>query len=509
VDKLVMARCYMRVSTEEQAQSGYSLAAQRDKLELFCQLQGYQIAGWYRDDGVSAKDLNRPEFQRMMKDAQPQDVIVVYKLDRLTRSVRDLDDLLSDFEKRSIHFRSVTEQFDTTNATGRLMIRMVGEFAQWERETIAERTAFGKQKKFSSGEWNGGRVAFGYTTEPSGKMKGGKNLLRLVPDPTTSQLIPKIFEKYLAGHGSRQIAIWLNEELGARSAKGGRFSAEQVMRILGNPTYIGAFPKGKKGGDREWVKGEHEPLVSLETYERAQEVLKRRKQLPPRQATGVYVLTGVARCGVCGGPLTISRLSGKQKGQYTYRCRAWNSGMGCGDGKRPLTSSMGHLIEANVVEAIAALGEPETLDRFYHQIEADYEKRLGMTDVEIRRLRQDLTSAEMAVRRWDQAYETGEIALSDYLARVKPHRGRIEAIRTQLEAVTNTPAPPPKEVLANFLVNFRDIWQDAEPEERKMLLQHFCDGWGVTIYLFPGLGLDLVIGSVTPAPGIASPGSAG
>ncbi|HWI53946.1 MAG TPA: recombinase family protein, partial [Symbiobacteriaceae bacterium] len=173
MERIVLARCYMRVSTEEQAASGYSLAAQRDKLELFCKLQGYEIAGWYRDDGVSAKDLNRPEFQRMMKEAQKDDVIVVYKLDRLTRSVRDLDNLLRDFEKRSLQFRSVTEQFDTTSATGRLMIRMVGEFAQWERETIAERTTFGKQKKLELGEWNGGRVPFGYTKAPSGKVKAG------------------------------------------------------------------------------------------------------------------------------------------------------------------------------------------------------------------------------------------------------------------------------------------------------------------------------------------------
>lgn len=506
MERIVLARCYMRVSTEEQAASGYSMAAQRDKLELFCKLQGYQIAEWYRDDGVSAKDLNRPEFQRMMKEAQRDDVIVVYKLDRLTRSVRDLDNLLRDFEKLGLQFRSVTEQFDTTSATGRLMIRMVGEFAQWERETIAERTQFGKQKKWDMGEWNGGRVPFGYTKAPSAKVKGGKNLLRLVPDPATSHLIPLIFEKYLGGLGTRAIAIWLNEEMSVRTLQGALWTGQQVARVIQNPTYTGVHPKGSKGGDRETVAGDHQPLISRDVFDRAQEILARRKALPPRQATGVYPLSGIARCGVCGGPINVSKMARSRNSQHVYRCRGWHGGQGCGD--RPLTCATGRLIEARVADLIAALGQPDTLDAFYGRIEADYERRLGLSDVEIRRLRQDLASSENAVRRWDLAYESGQIELAEYTARVKPHRERIQNLREQLEAVTNTPAPPPKEALAVFLVSFREIWDAAEPAERKMLLQHFTAAWGITIYLYPGLRAELQVGGVTTGPGLAAPESA-
>ncbi|MGE5530822.1 MAG: hypothetical protein ACM3VW_01730, partial [Bacteroidota bacterium] len=196
------------------------------------------------------------------------------------------------------------------------------------------------------------------------------------------------------------------------------------------------------------------------------------------------------------GPLTVSK---KTKEQHLYRCRAWHDGRRCGE--RPLTSAMGRPIEANVAEKIAALGgTPETLDAFYRRIEAEHEKRLGLSDMEVRRMRQDLANSEAAVRRWDLAYESGQIELSDYLVRVKPHRERIFVLREQLETVTNTPAPPPKEALANFLVTFRDIWDAAEPAERKMLLQHFTDAWGVTIYLYPGLRVDLQVGSGTSRP---------
>lgn len=485
---MIVARCYMRVSTEEQAASGYSLAGQREKLELFAQLQGYAIGGWYRDDGVSAKDLNRPEFRRMMEEAQRGDVILVYKLDRLTRSVRDLDELLRRFEALGLQFRSVTEQFDTTTATGRLMIRMVGEFAQWERETIAERTAFGKQKKIAAGEWGGGRPPFGYKTVPSSRMKGGRQLLELVPDPETAPLVVRIFERYLAGHGLRGIATWLNEEVGARSALGRRFDSIKVGRILQNPMYLGVL--NSRGG---LVPSSHEPLVSASVFERVQETFEQRKMMAPRQATGAFVLSGVARCGVCGGAICVQKASKKsrQAGQYWYKCRNYNYARGCGGKGLALTSAPGPAMEEQVVAAITALGDPDARDAFYELVEADYERRLGMSASEVQEVHQEIAEAEKAILRWDALYETGRLEMEEYLGRIRPHKERIRVLRSRLEAVKNTPAPPPKEVLANFVANFREIWTEADPHERKALLQHFVNAWDVTIYLYPGQRLEV------------------
>ncbi|HYG60794.1 MAG TPA: recombinase family protein, partial [Symbiobacteriaceae bacterium] len=261
------ARIYARVSTEEQAQSGFSLGAQRERLEAFCVSQGWEVAGKYIDEGVSAKDLNRPEFQRMMSEVEPGDVVLVYKLDRLTRSVRDLDDLLKEFDRMEVKFRSVTEQFDTTTATGRLFIRMVAEMAQWERETIAERAAFGKLKKAKQGEWSGGTVPIGYITVPSEKQKAGRTLLKLVPDPERSHLIPMIFERYLEGRGVRAIATWLNSELGARTLQGCKFHQLTVSRILSNPIYCGDVVHGRRvKGPETRVQGSHQPLISREVF---------------------------------------------------------------------------------------------------------------------------------------------------------------------------------------------------------------------------------------------------
>lgn len=150
---------YVRVSTEEQAKHGFSIAAQIEKLEAYCVSQGWEIVEEpYIDDGYSAKDLNRPYFQAMVERIQQGgiDVLLVYKLDRLTRSVPDLHTILAELEQYECKFKSATEVYDTTNAMGRLFITLVAAIAQWERENTAERVRFGMEKKVKLGHWKGG-----------------------------------------------------------------------------------------------------------------------------------------------------------------------------------------------------------------------------------------------------------------------------------------------------------------------------------------------------------------
>ncbi len=329
--------------------------------------------------------------------------------------------------------------------------------------------------------------------EPSDRVKGGRPLLRLVPDPETAPLVVKIFEKYLAGHGLRSVATWLNEEVGARSSMGQRFDSVKVTRILQNPMYLGLLLAGPRGGERRLVPSTHEPLISAEMFDRVQETFEQRKMMAPRQATGAFVLSGVARCGVCGGAICVQKAAknSRQAGQYWYKCRNYNYARGCGPKGKALTSAPGPAMEQKVVEAIVALGHPDALDAFYGLVEADYEARLGMTVDEVEEVDREITQAGKAIQRWDQLYETGQLEMAEYLQRVQPHKERIRVLRDRLEAVKKTPAPPPKEVLANFVVTFPEIWAEADPHERKALLQHFVNAWDVTIYLYPGQRLEV------------------
>ncbi|GAB7387104.1 hypothetical protein BSNK01_09400 [Bacillaceae bacterium] len=143
------AALYIRVSTEEQAKEGYSVEAQKRKLTDFCHLQEWEIFDYYVDDGYSAKNLDRPALQRLIADLKEKkfDVVLVYKLDRLVRSMINLQELLQLFEKHDIKFHSLHEKFETHTAAGRLFLNIVGSMAEFERLQIAERVKVGMEQR--------------------------------------------------------------------------------------------------------------------------------------------------------------------------------------------------------------------------------------------------------------------------------------------------------------------------------------------------------------------------
>jgi site-specific DNA recombinase len=475
----LVARAYIRVSTEEQAASGYSLMAQRERLESFAKSQGWTLAKVYEDDGYSAKDMNRPALQRMLADAQPGEVILAYKLDRLTRSVMDLYELMKTFDKRGILFKSATEEFNTTTSHGRLMITLVAVLAQWERETIAERVKMGRQKKASTGEWPGGPIPFGYKSEP-GKVKAGRTLMRLVPDEERAHLVREIFERYLAGQGVRGLALWLSQEMAVETANGGTWRPVTLVRMLTNPVYCGDVVHGRRTtGPVTRVDGNHEGIVPRDLFERVQEMFERRKGLPPRHSTGKYPLAGVAKCGVCGGP--ISALWVAREGTYYYRCLNYVQGTGCG--QPALTSFPGPLAEEMVVDLIDGLQQPEQLDAFLQRCEEEWTKKAGFGAAELKRFDSDLQDAQSAIRRWDKAYETGKLEFEEYLIRVQPHKDRIKAIDSQLERLKEIPAPPNRDTLVSGTIDFRNVWALALPAERKALLLRVMPAFNAKIHL--------------------------
>jgi DNA invertase Pin-like site-specific DNA recombinase len=171
---------YIRVSTREQAQEGVSLAAQEERIRAFCTAKGWELLRIYRDEGVSGKSLDRPGVQAMIRDLKGDgvDVVVILKLDRLTRSVRDLGSLIEDLFG-GVALAAVDGSLDSSTAGGRMVVNLLGSVAQWEREVIAERTKDALTFKREKGEWCG-RVPFGFTVGEDG---------RLVEDPEEMRTI--------------------------------------------------------------------------------------------------------------------------------------------------------------------------------------------------------------------------------------------------------------------------------------------------------------------------------
>lgn len=215
---------YIRVSTDEQANEGVSLDNQRKRIEAFCIAKDWTLVDVYEDAGKSGKDLKRNGIQQLITDAKDSkfDIVVIYKLDRLTRSVKDLGYLIELFDKHGIAFSSVSDNFDTTTANGRLVLNILGSVAQWERDIIVERTREALAYKRELGQKTGGDVPFGYDVTDDGT---------LVENPKEQKVARHIRQLRDEGMSYNAIAKALNSK-GYTTKRGCSWTHKQVKRAL-------------------------------------------------------------------------------------------------------------------------------------------------------------------------------------------------------------------------------------------------------------------------------------
>ena len=270
---LINTAIYVRVSTEEQATEGFSIHAQKDKLTKYAEVSDYNIVDYYIDDGISGKNLNeRPEVTRLINDVKSGKInnVLVYKLDRLTRSVKDLIYLIELFDKYNCTFNSQTEKIDTSNAVGRMFVKIIGIFAEFERENLAERVTFGYEQKTKEGNYTNCNGVFGYDYIV------GEG--RLEVNREEASYVEKIFEWYLEGNSMLEISRRL-EKLGVPTKRGGLWRQSTIHSILTNPLYIGKvrYSVGKKNCFEVESKN-IEPIIDNELFFKVEKLLDRKRE---------------------------------------------------------------------------------------------------------------------------------------------------------------------------------------------------------------------------------------
>ncbi len=289
-------RLYLRVSTDRQAEEGYSLTIQEEKLTAYlATLSGDLDWEVISDDGYSGGDLNRPGIQRIIQEAEADAIthVVVVKLDRLSRSLKDTIYLIEDiFLPHNVAFVSLYESFDTSTPFGRAMIGILSVFAQFERENIYERTRSGMQKRVENGYWpGGGRVPFGYDYDTDQGI--------LVPNADADR-VRYIYDQYLAGAGLQAIA----DQLGLKYEK----LAYNILTRKANAGYI--TYNGQE------YQGRHQPIVSLEIYQRAMALMAQRSARK-FVAKSPHLLAGFVTCGHCGARMRYAKWG---KAGYKLTC---------------------------------------------------------------------------------------------------------------------------------------------------------------------------------------------
>ncbi|MGG1267946.1 recombinase family protein [Brevibacillus laterosporus] len=329
---------YIRVSTDEQAKEGISLEEQQERLVAYCKANGWKDYTLYIDDGYSAKTTARPEFQRMMGDIRAKriEIVVTTKIDRLTRRLIDLLSFIEELDKYDCHFKSSTESFDTSTPVGRMVLQLLGVFAEFERERNAERVKdnmvhmakFMDQRKGKAIS----RACYGYDIVDK----------TYVVNPQEAEVVQQMAEMVLQGIGSRRIAASLNER-GIPTKSGSQWYDRVIRELLRRETLIGTFvwnkttTKGKKVvpvPEEQWIRhyDHHEPILSKETFEAVQQAMDARKASGANKHVdnSRYLLSGLLRCGHCGGPMVgrvftqrPTKTHPSPKVRYAYICNAY------------------------------------------------------------------------------------------------------------------------------------------------------------------------------------------
>ena len=291
------AAVYIRVSTLSQLEEGYSIEEQKAKLESYCDIKDWHIYKVYTDGGFSGSTTERPALEQLIKDAQSKlfDTVLVYKLDRLSRSQKDTLYLIEDiFLKNNIEFVSLLENFDTSTPFGRAVIGLLSVFAQLEREQIKERMQLGKLGRAKAGKsmmW--AKTSYGYDYN--------KDTGTMTVNEYEALAVKEIYSSYLAGMSITKLRDKINEEYPKQPA----WSYRTIRGILANPVYCGL--NQYKG---QTFQGTHKAIISLDDFEQTQRELAKRQQTAkelsnPRPFQAKYMLSGLAQCGYCHAPLKV------------------------------------------------------------------------------------------------------------------------------------------------------------------------------------------------------------
>ncbi|MCC7409992.1 MAG: recombinase family protein [Phycisphaeraceae bacterium] len=483
--RVATLRCavYTRKSTEEGLEQEFnSLDAQREAAESYIASQKHE--GWtclptrYDDGGFTGGNMDRPALQRLLADIDggKVDCIVVYKVDRLSRSLIDFSKIMDVLDRNKVSFVSVTQQFNTSTSMGRLMLNVLLSFAQFEREIISERTRDKIAAARKKGKWVGGRPILGF--DIASNAQGG----RVTVNEEEAAQVRQIYELYLQHRALlptlREIdrrgwrtKAWVTKKGQTRGGK--RFAKDSLYRLLTSVLYI-----GKVRYRQDIYEGEHPGIVSETLWHRVQDVLRHNGRSGGANSGLVRnkygaLLKGLLRCGPCGCGMMHTYTS---KGNRRYRYYVCIHAQKRGWGSCPTKSVPAAEIERFVVERIKVIGKDDAvLAATLAQARKQSQAGLEALQVERRRLERELAQHGAEVRRLidEPGFSTngsgGAAArLADLQDRIRVAEQRATEVREQIIALSEKIVDEAE--LARALSLFDPVWDSLSPGEQARVL---------------------------------------
>ncbi|MEX0678373.1 MAG: recombinase family protein [Pirellulales bacterium] len=472
-------RCaiYTRKSTEDGLEQEFnSLDAQRESGEAYIKSQAHE--GWecasdhYDDGGFTGGNMDRPALRRLMADIEAGRVecVVVYKVDRLSRSLLDFARMMETFDNHHVSFVSVTQQFNTATSMGRLVLNVLLSFAQFEREMISERTRDKIAATRRKGKWTGGMPLLGYNVLDT----------KLVVDPAEAELVRQIFEMYVDGDGLVSVVEqlerhgWRNKRWTTRKGieRGGRaFDKNSLWHLLTNVVYI-----GKVKYKDEIHEGEHAAIVSDDLWRRVQAKLEHNGRTGGTMVRNKFgaILKGLLYCVPCGCAMSPTHATRDRTKRYRYyvcmaaQKRGWHT---C-----PSKSIPAGEIERFVVDQIKCIGrDPQLVAETVRQARGQATRRADELATEERRLGRGLAGCNRELQQIATEQTDGRSAglaasrLADLQERIVAAERRMTEVRDETGRLRRDMIDETD--VARALAEFEPVWDALSPREQGRLLQ--------------------------------------
>lgn len=428
---------YIRVSTTEQMQEGYSIPAQKEKLIAYCKAKDWLVQDIYIDGGYSGSNTDRPALNRLLDSLKDIDIVLVYKLDRLSRSQKDTLYLIEDkFISNNVDFVSITENFDTTTPFGRAMIGILSVFAQLERENIKERTKMGRIERAKLGLWCGApNPPIGYDLIDS----------TLIINEYEAKQVRELFDLYIKGYGKDRIQnVFRTKGYGKKYGSWDEISNHTVPRIIKNRTYLGEVSFAKK-----WYKGIHTPIIDIDTFDKANKCYaSRREGVKLRK----YFLSGLLYCSECGGKYVTDIKNDKATYVCINRKRAYKQDLKCKNKIFPI----------NVLEEMA-------IDRIKSMIKNKEEVIEGFKILNVKEETVDnnillnrMNDIDKQINKLMDLYQLDNIPLDKLTERIEKLSNEKQSLKSEIKIDPIIVGPVDIKEILDLLEDFDVVWNGLD-----------------------------------------------
>jgi site-specific DNA recombinase len=484
---------YARVSTEEQAKEGFSINAQLTDMRRYADLYQMDIIDEYIDEGASGSKIEgRLEMKRLLKDASSKkyNVVLFYKIDRMSRNLKNALDIVDVFHKNNIEIITLKESIDTSTPAGKMFFNIMSSTAEFERDTIVERVKMGMTERAKQGKFNGG-LCLGYDSVNK----------HLVINDAEALIVKEIFNLTEQGLGLKAITGRINEK-GFKSKRNKLFSTNAIKQILDNPMYIGKIrfnqvvdwnEKRRSGKNENFIlaDGEHEPIISQEQWDKVQNI-RQKRSVKPSRSLEPYLLSGIIKCPVCGHGMVPSRSKGAAGQTYRYYVCGQYQNKGK-EACRP-HSIRADKAEQHVFEELSRIvANPSTLKKIIKETNNQRRHSMEPINEEIKQLKAKVSKVTNHIDKLMNALLDDELPqeivkpkLVSSQEQKKQLEGRLEALNIEItEADT---APVDYDSVQRLLGDFKQLLSQVTAEEQKVLFRSIIKDILISLEAPRGIG---------------------